>query len=346
LGGEEDTIHDTEELRDKLLKIAFGIWDHMKNQGDHGVENWVMDWIGFLPGKRESRRLVGDYILNQNDVRAEGRFDDIVAYGGWTMDDHFPAGFRYKDGYPTIFHDAPSPFGIPYRCLYSKNIDNLFFAGRNISTTHAALSATRVMATCSMLGQAIGTACAIAVKNGLTPREIYEKKIVELKNALMEDDVYLPWNKRKLPELTLRAELKASNGSAENIRNGYDRPIGAEDNGWYGRLGDWIEYKFKKPEEISQIRFIFDSKLNRKIKNMPCNYPLEQKNFHVPETIIREFRIDIINDNGEWEMLTETSNNYQRLVKINVKAITSGIRFTPVSTWGSRNFHVFSFDIR
>ncbi|NOZ22207.1 MAG: FAD-dependent oxidoreductase, partial [Planctomycetes bacterium] len=119
LGGEYDSIHDSEMLRDELLKVAFGVWDHIKNHGDHGVENWVLDWVGFLPGKRESRRYVGDHIITQNDVRAEGRFDDLVAYGGWSMDDHHPGGMAWP-GKPTMFHPAPSPYGIPYRSLYSK----------------------------------------------------------------------------------------------------------------------------------------------------------------------------------------------------------------------------------
>ncbi|MCA1808657.1 MAG: FAD-dependent oxidoreductase, partial [Lentisphaerae bacterium] len=158
VGGMHDVIHDQEELRDELLKIAFGVWDHIKNRGDHGADHWVLDWVGFLPGKRESRRFVGDHILSQKDVEAEGRnFPDIVAYGGWTMDDHFPEGF-YKKEAGTTFHPAPSPYGIPYRSLYSRNIENLFMAGRNISATHSALSSTRVMATCATLGQAVGTA--------------------------------------------------------------------------------------------------------------------------------------------------------------------------------------------
>lgn len=182
LGGEQDSIHDTEALRDELLKVTFGVWDHIKNQGNHNAENWALEWIGFLPGKRESRRYIGDHILMQNDIRAEGRFEDIVAYGGWTMDDHFPAGFKHP-GYPNIFHPAPSPYGIPYRSLYSKNIDNLLFAGRNISATHAALSSTRVMATCSVIGQAVGTAASIAVKNNLSPRGVYREKLGELKQT-------------------------------------------------------------------------------------------------------------------------------------------------------------------
>lgn len=346
LGGEQDSIHDTEELRDELLKIVFGVWDHMKNHGDHGVENWVIDWIGFLPGKRESRRYIGDYVLTQNDIEAEGKFEDLVAYGGWTMDDHNPAGFRYKDGPPNIFHPAPSPFGIPYRCLYSKNIENLFFAGRNISATHAAMSATRVMGTCAILGQAVGTAAAIAVHKNLTPRGVCQNAIKELQQTLMEDDCYLPWHKREIPELTKKAMLTSSVGDAEVLRNGLDRPIGEEDNGWFGNIGDWVQYSFNQPEHIQELRFVFDSHLNRKIHNMPCNYPLHNSDFHVPDSMIKDFKIEIKDYNGQWKEACKIKNNYQRLVRVKVDLQTTAIRFVPLSTWGLDKVHVFSWDIR
>lgn len=346
LGGEQDSIHDTEELRDELLKIVFGVWDHMKNHGDHGVKNWVIDWIGFLPGKRESRRYIGDYVLTQNDIEAEGKFEDLVAYGGWTMDDHNPAGFRYKDGPPNIFHPAPSPFGIPYRCLYSKNIENLFFAGRNISATHAAMSATRVMGTCAILGQAVGTAAAIAVHKNLTPRGVCQNAIKELQQTLMEDDCYLPWHKREIPELTKKAMLTSSVGDAEVLRNGLDRPIGEEDNGWFGNIGDWVQYSFNQPEHIQELRFVFDSHLNRKIHNMPCNYPLHNSDFHVPDSMIKDFKIEIKDYNGQWKEACKIKNNYQRLVRVKVDLQTTAIRFVPLSTWGLDKVHVFSWDIR
>jgi len=354
LGGEQDSIHDTEEIRDELLKIAFGVWDHIKNHGDHGAENWILDWVGFLPGKRESRRYVGDYIMTQNDVRAEGKFDDIIAYGGWTMDDHHPAGFKYP-GHPTIWHPAPSPFGIPYRCLYSRNIDNLFFAGRNISVTHAAMSATRVMATCAILGQAVGTAAAIAIKNGLIPRGVYENKITELQQILMEDDCYLPWKRRDIPELTKKARLTASEGDPEPLRNGIDRPVGKEDNGWTGSIGSWVQYTFGEPEKIREMRFIFDSDLNRtekvnnkvrKAHNMPCNYPLDSEPLKVPDSMTRAFRIDAKDENGQWRTVLKVDNNYQRLVKLKVDIETTAIRFIPEATWGAEKVHVFSWDIR
>jgi hypothetical protein len=129
IGGTRDTISDADAIRDELLKTAYGVWAYIKNHPDGRGHNWELDWIGSLPGKRENVRYLGDHVLTQNDVRTEGRFDDIVAYGGWPMDDHHPAGIDYP-GDPTNFHPAPSPFGIPYRSLYSRNVENLFFAGR------------------------------------------------------------------------------------------------------------------------------------------------------------------------------------------------------------------------
>lgn len=345
LGGEQDSIHDTEGLRDELLKITFGVWDHMKNHGDHGVGKWVLDWVGFLPGKRESRRYIGDYILTQNDIEAEGKFRDIIGYGGWTMDDHHPAGMKYE-GYPTIFHPAPSPFGIPYRCLYSKNISNLFFAGRNISVTHAAMSATRVMATCAVLGQAVGVAAAIAVNEKITPRGVYHSKIEELQQRLMEEDCYLPWHIREIPALSRDAKLSASEGNVESLRNGIDRPVNGIDNGWRGNIGAWIAYQFDAPTEVHEIRLVFDSDLNRPIHNMPCNYPLEQKDFHVPASMVKGFRIEAEDEDGKWQLVKRVENNYQRLVRINLCFKTNGVRLVPESTWGEEQVHIFAFDIR
>lgn len=96
LGGMQNSIDDTEQIKDELLKIAFGVWDHIKNHGGHGAENWELEWVGFLPGKRESRRYVGDYVLTQHDVENCTPFADVVAYGGWQIDNHLPGGF-YMD---------------------------------------------------------------------------------------------------------------------------------------------------------------------------------------------------------------------------------------------------------
>jgi hypothetical protein len=344
LGGEMDSIHDTEAIRDELLKIAFGVWDHIKNRGDHGADAWVLDWVGFLPGKRESRRYVGDHVLTQNDVRAEGRFDDLVAYGGWTMDDHHPGGITWS-GKPTIFHPAPSPFGIPYRSLYSRNVENLFCAGRNISVTHAVMSATRVMATCATLGQAVGTAAAIAVREVTTPRGIYQDHVSELKQTLMEDDAYLPWQRREVPNLTASATLTASEGDPEPLRNGLDRPLEGEDNGWSGDLCSWVELDFGEVVRIRRLRFIFDSDLNRPEKNMPAHYPLDMAPVGVPATLVRAFRVEALGADGNWRILAHKTENHQRLVRLDVDTRAKALRFIPEATWGAERVHLFAWDV-
>jgi hypothetical protein len=344
LGGEQDAIHDTEQVRDELLKVAFGVWDHIKNRGEHGADNWVLDWVGFLPGKRESRRYVGDHILTQNDVRDRGRFDDLVAYGGWTMDDHHPGGMYWK-GEPTIFHPTPSPFGIPYRCLYSRNITNLFCAGRNISVTHAAMSASRVMATCALVGQAAGTAASIAVCHHLTPRQIYQQRIQELKQLLMEDDCYLPWNSRAVSGLSRDARLRASQGDPEPLRSGVDRPIGEMDNGWTGAAGDWVEYSFNYLQRVRQIRMVFDSDLNRHEDAMPSHYPLHSQVVGVPSTLVRSFRIEAQGEDGAWRVAAREVNNYQRLVRLQTDFSAGAVRLILESTWGFDKMHLFSFDM-
>jgi hypothetical protein len=353
LGGEDDSIHDTERLRDELLKVAFGVWDHIKNHGEHGAENWALEWVGFLPGKRESRRYVGDHILTQNDIRAGGCFDDLAAYGGWTMDDHHPGGIRWA-GPPTVFHPAPSPYGIPYRSLYSRNVENLWCAGRNISATHAALSSTRVMGTCSIIGQAVGTAAAIAARDGLTPRGVFEKRIRALQQTLMEDDCYLPWHARAISELTREARLTALCDNPEPLRNGHDRPIGREGNGWTGPPGTSVEYSWESSRRLSEMRFVFDSDLERDSRqddpnphrNMRCCYRLYDRHFTVPAGLIRAFRIEAQQADGEWRTVAREENNCQRLVRIRLPLETRAVRFVPEATWGAPEAHVFSWDVR
>jgi len=344
LGGEQDSIHDTEKVRDELLRAAFGIWDHIKNRGDHGADNWALEWIGFLPGKRESRRYVGDHILSQNEVRAQGRFDDLVAYGGWPMDDHHPGGLRWE-GEPTIFHPAPSPFGIPYRCLYSRNIANLFCAGRNISTSHAALSSTRVMATCALLGQAVGTAAALATHHALTPRGVYQERIDELKQTLMDDDCYLPWNARAVPDLSRTAQLTATEGDPEPLRNGIDRPIGDDYNGWVATKGASVEYRFAEPQPVRSVRVVFDSHLNRTGQNMPCAYPLQAEPANVPPTMVRAFRLEAEDDAGRWTVVHREHENYQRLVRVATDLTTRAVRLVPEETWGGDTMRLFAWDL-
>lgn len=354
LGGEGDTIHDTEKLRDELISVAYGIWDFVKNSGEYNADNWELEFVGFLPGKRESRRYVGDYIMNQNDVRDGGHFDDIAAYGGWTMDDHNPAGINTKDK-PNIFHPAPSPFGIPYRCLYSVNIENLYFAGRNISVTHTAMSASRVMATCALLGQAVGTASAIAIKNGVTPREISEKYICELQQMLMDDDCWLPYCKTKISELTKSATITSTGEDAELLLNGIERHYGDNKKCWSGKIGDTVTFSFDSEKAINEVRFVFNSDLNRETtgagKYIPekmntCNVHKNAPALNVPKTLVKDMKIEIKDADDKWQEIDGIKENHQRLVKIKIGKTTKAIRFTLTSTNGNEIADIYSIDLR
>lgn len=347
IGGMGDTLHDADKNRDELLKIAFGVWDFLKNGPDGAAsENWALDWLGFLPGKRESRRYVGDHILTENDVLAEGRFEDIIAYGGWSMDDHFPEGFYHQGGCPTIFHRAPSPYGIPYRCLYSRNVGNLFFAGRNISATHAAMSSSRVMSTCAILGQAIGTAASLAVKHNLSPRGVYETRLADLQDQLMEDDCYLPWKQRAIGKLAREAKLSASSGDPAAVINGVDRPVGNTLNAWKASAGDHLMFAFDSVRSISGFRVVFDSHL-AEMRNMPSNYPRTLQDFTPPPTLVSDFRIETKSAAGLWETAAEVKDNHQRLVKLDfTPRETTAVRLVLEKTRGEPTVNVFAAEPR
>ena len=348
LGGMDDTIHDTERLRDELLKMGLGLVDHLKNQGEHEAGNLALDWFGFLPGKRESLRYVGDHVLTQTDVQEGTSFSDIVAYGGWPIDDHDSSGSLRKGKYTHDWYNVKCPYGIPYRSLYSRNVDNLFMAGRNISATHLALCTTRVMATCAVMGQAIGTAASLAARHKLSPRAVGERQITELQRLLQDDDCWLPGKARVISELSQKAKLSASEGDAEQLRNGFDRTD--EDQGltnaWSASKGAWAEYRFDQPTQLSQARVVFDSNLKRKWANMPLWYPRDGWNIRPPETLVRKSRLLVETSPGEWRQVAEITDNCQRLVRVPLDVKTSAIRLVIDETWGTETPSVFAWEVK
>jgi hypothetical protein len=344
LGGLQDTLHDAEAIRDELMRVVYGVWDYLKNHAPEKAEaqNWALEWIGSLPGKRENRRYVGDHILTQNDVRSEGRFADIVAYGGWSMDDHHPGGLLYP-GQPTIFHPAPSPYGIPYRCLYSRNVANLLFAGRNISVTHAALSSTRVMGTCSILGQAAGTAAALAIAHDTSPRGIYQDHLAELQQTLMDDDCWLPGVTRPISAIAQSGRLHGEGEGLGLLLDGLDRDRKQEPHAYVGALGEPIEFRWNAPVSIGGVRLVFDSNLNNE-KRQPCSYPQKGDRCLVPPTLVKAFRLDALGATGQWTTVHRETNNYHRLVRVALDVKTTGLRLVPEETWGAGEARVFAFE--
>ncbi len=344
LGGIDDTIHDAERLRDDLLKAAWGVWDYIKNRAPEREKaaNWALEWVGSLPGKRENRRYEGPHILTQHDVASGGDFDDIIGHGGWTMDDHHPAGLLYP-GKPTNHHHASSPFGIPYRCLYSVNVANLMFAGRNISTTHAALSATRVMATCAVVGQAAGTAAAIALQHGIDPSALYPDRIGQLQQTLMDDDQWLPGLARRIGPLSQQAAIEGDGDAPGRVLDGHDRDRGEQSHAWTGPLGSRLELAWPQPQHVGGVRMTFDSDL-RNDKRMPCSYPHRADRCLMPRTLIRAFRIELRDADGRWETVYREQDNTQRLLRVALDRPATGVRLVPEATWGASEARIFAFE--
>ncbi len=354
LGGNRDTIKDTENLRDELVALAAGTWDYIKNSGEFDASKWDLDFLGFLPGKRESRRMVGEYIITQRDISDGVVFPDEIAFGGWPLDDHFPGGF-YHRGAPNTYIPTPAPYSIPYRALYSKNVENLFFAGRNISMTHMAMSSIRVMATCSLLGEAVGKAVSIAVKKDCTPNDVYINHIDYLQELLLNEDCFLPSKKRKISPSCKEAFLE---GASDIIRNTEDRIHAIyntdKNTGIYNAPKNMpITYTLKKEENISSVHIVFSSDLNREsLQGSHCerthatraNQKLSSPQMHMPLPLCKSFTL-IGELKGKKETILEVSENKKRAYHIPVNKAYDKLTLIPHCSWGeSDTVPVISFD--
>lgn len=189
-GGRLDIVDDNEQIRDELRSVILGIWDYIKNSGKFDADNLTLEWIGNIPGKREYRRLIGDYTMRQQDVIDQVDFDDAVAFGGWSIDLH-PADGMYSTGAGALQRFSDGVFSIPFRSLYSVNVSNMLMAGRNISATHITFGATRVMATCAALGEAAGVAASLCADHDVSPRVLHRDLRTDLQQALLRQDASL-----------------------------------------------------------------------------------------------------------------------------------------------------------
>lgn len=347
-GDHDDIIADAEEIREDLMKLAFGVWDHMKNDGNHGIQNQDWAWNMVNPGTRESRRLVGDYLLNENDIRTNRIFDDAVAYGGWPLDVQNPLWLN------DLTHDTchnlefDGVYTIPYRCYYSRNIKNLMMAGRDISVTKMAFGSTRVQGTCAVGGQAVGTAAALAIKYGCSPREV-SSHMDELQQILLMEDCYIPgFRNNDKRDMALNAKIKVSselNGKgADKLNNGVTRDEKTSENCWesdgISGQGESIIIELGEVRNISQIRLTFDSNLSKhQAQTMPSRLapPLE-----VSPELIKDYEVSVFNgEKAVWSKRIE--DNYQRLNVIDVPEGTEGEKVCVkiLATNGYPNARVF-----
>jgi len=333
-GGQLDTIKDNEAIRDELLSILLGVWNFIKNEGDHGAENWALDWFGMLPGKRESRRFQGQYRLTEADLMEARAFPDTIAFGGWPIDTHPPEGIDAPEEHPCIQTPVPHLFEIPLRVCVSRNIPNLMFAGRNLSATHVAFASTRVMATCALVGEGVGVAAAHAVREGIAPAALAEcpEVIEKIQQHLVREDSFIIGKVEKdEANLAFGAAITASSeqpeGPAANIISGQNRstdhPRGVHPErlvpGSHRWMSDpaqglpaWIELRWPEPVEIGRVEMTFDTGLQRHLtltfseagtRGMLWGTPQ-------PETV-RAFTVEAEGEGG-WTAVDQVSDQWRR----------------------------------
>ena len=330
-GGMMNTVKDNEQIRDDLLEIMLGVWNHIKNDGDHGAENWALSWFGFLPGKRESRRFIGQHILNENEILACHDFHDAIAYGGWSLDTHPPEGVDAIEQPPCDQPRVPYLYGIPLRSCVSRDIDNLMFAGRNISATHIGFSSTRVMATCAVLGQGAGTAAAHAVTSGIRPKDISDsaESVAAIQQRLLRDDAFLVGVRNEdpcdlAPQATASATTQKPEGPASNTLTGQSRAVHGEGgipvdhtsvgtHRWMSEsLPASLDLRWPSPVSVSEIDLIFDTGMHRPLTLSHSDAYVEKMEWGHPQPeTVRDYLIEGEVD-GEWVTLCKEEGNYQR----------------------------------
>jgi len=264
-----DTIHDNETIRHELTRHALGVWDWMKNKDPKMMDrcrNYALEFIGQVPGKRESRRVMGHHFLDENELQRRERFDDTCAFGGWFIDLHTPGGLLaptsepdsalgYNPDLASVALKFIGPYGIPLRSLVSRDVENLAMAGRNISVTHAALGTVRVMATCGLMGEAAGTLAATAVRNGAALSRTLNRATHEIQQVLLRNGCYLPGFANADPaDQASRAKVRASSEYAFPGLGTWDRveDTGLREKAWTCGTGRTVALS-KRPCQWFQI---------------------------------------------------------------------------------------------
>lgn len=354
LAGKYDIINDGQALRHELLSVLFGVWDYIKNSGNYpGSENWALIWVGMIQGKRESRRIVGDLVMTQRETQVPQDYPDRVAYGGWPLDDHPPEGMDDTSIRPNRAIHIKGPYSIPLRTLYSKDFDNLWMAGRNISVSHAALSSTRVMATCATLGQAIGTAMSYSLDKNMTGREIVgsEADMTALKQRLLrQDQAMLNVVNQDKEDLARTASITASaeeNGhQAGSVIDGVNRDIkDGKSHQWRAKVGEglepWITLKWSGPMKISQVEFTFDTGLNRFLRFSGHRGVMADQIRGVQPETVSDFKIEGFLGSKRVYSDFVTNNYYRKYVHQFEEVTIDSLKVTVTRTHGDDFARIF-----
>lgn len=352
LGGDwKDIIGQAEDIRWELYRTIYGVWDHIKNGGDHGADNYELVWVGNLPGTRESRRLLGEHILTEQEILANSRHADAVAYGGWPMDEHVAAGFRAKGQIPSRVRSFPGLYTIPYGCYCSRTISNLMMAGRNISASKLAMGSTRVMGTCAIGGEAAGTAAAMAVRLGLTPKAFGQSHVEELQQELLKNDCYIPGVRNTDPaDFARTARVRASSQregyEAEQVLSGISRTEEDGDTNLWRSAGEeaagqWLELSWEAPRTLRQLRLTLDPDLSEERCISVSKAFLDKEPIGVAPTLLKDYTVTASLGGREvWS--TRVTGNYQRLNVLEIPGVEAdSLRVLVEATNGAADAHIF-----
>ena len=293
---------------------------------------------------RESRRYEGPYILTQQDLEEGHTFPDAVAFGGWTMDNHNPKGFKYL-GYSSHHIAVKVPYQIPFRCLYSKNIPNLMFAGRNISATHMAMSSTRVMATCAVIGQAAGTGAALAISKKCSPAEVTALHMEELQQQLLEDGCFIPEKNRPL---TGNVQFDLPPEEVTILNNGWDRPHDGNTNTVMRPDGSALTVTLSAP--ASALRLALDPDFSRESISAHSKYQKFAMRTHIdentvvsmPKNLLKSCTVTVETSNGV--QIRKIENNRRALLIISLPEDARRVTLEAMESWGGEETGIFSCD--
>lgn len=354
LGSENDIIADRPKNSHELKAHFYGVWDYIKNSGKFPeASNLALEWVGSIPGKRESRRLIGDYILNEVDLMEYREFEDAVAWGGWSLDEHAPGGILSLDEPASYFHASfTRPYQIPYRILYSKNINNLYMAGRDVSVSHLALSSTRIIESCMSMGQAAGVAAAMCAAKGVSPRDIYNDHIAELQELLQRRDYYIPYLVQEDPDnIAKNAKVTASStssGSVDNLFDGVSRDrVEADEIHHWQSLGTEavLTLEWKKAVTMNTLELKFDTNVRRPL--MMHKNPRKNLNQTpgIPPELVRSFTVEA-KVGKEWQEVAKVEENIVRYVVVDLDEITTdALRVRLHDTYGENNIKMYHLGV-
>ena len=276
-----------------------------------------------------------------------------MAYGGWSIDLHAVRGLRNSEEEGATQHlKAYTPkevFSIPYRCLYSRNIPNLFLSGRAISVSHVAFGATRQIAQCALVGQAVGTAGAMALSRNVLPRDVMGF-IGELQQTLLKDDCYIPKVKNADPKdlargATVTCSSNVTGGQCDNVINGWARRIGTDENAWISdepAEGQWLCLDLGKPVQAREVRLTFDPDLSHEIKISISKGTLSRQIPGIPATLVKDYRLELLKGEKVVDTIEVTDNHLRHRVHTLSKAVSCDqVKLTVLGTQGDKHSRVF-----